>query len=206
MKYTQEEKEQLISRYLKGEPIASIHAETGVARSTLYVWIHGNQELKTTTGKYITIQDYNGLAQHVKKLESMIEILQSVPCSTTAPLKERLSIIEQLSSRHSVHVLCTALKVPRGTYYNHVFRNLRDNSTYAENRKNLREAIQKIYEENRQIFGANKISALLQERGYITSPKMIAELMRELGISSVSPAAKREYAKWKKGKNRNVVQ
>ena len=37
--YTQEEKQTIIDRYMSGEPSASILADTGIPKSTLYGWL-----------------------------------------------------------------------------------------------------------------------------------------------------------------------
>ena len=205
MRHTDAEKDSLITRYLSGESVINISIDSGIARSTLYSWIKLSEDIALDTNKRITIQSYNALLQHTRKLEQMLSVLQTAPCAATAPLKEKLAAIEEMDDCFSVHVRCEALKVSRGTYYNHIFRNKRSNSIYSENRKTLRAAIQEIFEENRQIFGAGKINAILHERGYKTSSKTVAELMRELGIASVSPTAKKAYQKWKKGESKNIV-
>lgn len=57
----------------------------------------------------------------MKKLEEMIEVLKMVNCTVSAPLKEKLSALEPLYGQYSVYVLCEALEVARGTFYNHIF-------------------------------------------------------------------------------------
>lgn len=42
-----------------------------------------------------------------------------------------------------------------------------------------------MFKESRQRFGANKIAAVLSERGIKTTPKYVAELMREMGIEGI---------------------
>lgn len=46
----------------------------------------------------------------------MIEILKTVECNVHSPLQEKLCEIEKLHGKYSVHVLCDALNVPRGTF------------------------------------------------------------------------------------------
>lgn len=45
---------------------------------------------------------------------------------------------------------------------------MRDNTWYAERQEELRVVIQKVYDENNQIFGAGKITAILKEK--VTPP------------------------------------
>ena len=66
--------------------------------------------------------------------------------------------------------------------------------------------IQSIYDNSGQIYGAGKITSIVQNQGVKTSKKYVSQLMKELGISSVSTTAKNEYKKWEKGQNRNFLQ
>lgn len=47
-------------------------------------------------------------------------------------------------------------------------------------------------------MGAGKITAILQNQGVKTSKKYVSQLMKELGISSVSTTARKEYKNWEK--------
>ena len=70
----------------------------------------------------------------------------------------------------------------------------------------MKTRIQSIYDDSGQIYGAGKITAILQNQGVKTSKKYVSQLMKELGISSVSTSAKKEYKKWEKGQSRNFLQ
>ncbi|HBR03188.1 MAG TPA: hypothetical protein DD738_11295 [Ruminiclostridium sp.] len=52
-----------------------------------------------------------------------------------------------------------------------------------------------MFNESRQRYGANKIAAVLSARGVKTSPKYVAELMREVGIESIVINSKKGYKK-----------
>ena len=59
----------------------------------------------------------------------------------------------------------------------------------------MKEHIQAAFDESQQRFGANKIAAVLADCGVRTSPKYVAELMREMGLQSVSIHSERDYQK-----------
>lgn len=195
MKYNNLYKQELVKRYNEGDSVALLCNETGVSRSTLYSWITTLKLIDSTCDESITMREYKKLTQRVQKLESIIRILKIVKCTVSSPLREKLSAMESLHAEFSRYILCEALEVPRGTFYNHIYRNKRDKSTYAENRKVLCDAIKEVYEDSGQVFGSGKINAVLHERGYKTSEKMVTALMREMNICSISPASKREYLK-----------
>lgn len=104
-------------------------------------------------------------------------------CCVGSTLKDKLNELEKLYGQYSVHVLCDALDVPRGTFYNYIKRNKRDDTYYAKHREELRLKIQEIFDESRQIYGSDKILAVLQREGYHTSKKMVLELMRDIGLN-----------------------
>ena len=114
-------------------------------------------------------------------------------CSANAPTQERLLEAEALSKQYSVHVLCDALKLPRGTFYNHILRNKREDTVFAKRRNDLKAKILEIYHDNLQIFGADKIAAVLRSNGIPSSTKTVQKLMNEMGISSIRNGAKRAY-------------
>lgn len=84
-------------------------------------------------------------------------------------------------------------KVTCRTFYNFILRNKRDNTWYLKRQEELRIKIQEIYDENNQIFGAAKITAVLKEQGYQTSEKIVRKLMRDMGLISIRQDAKSIY-------------
>lgn len=109
------------------------------------------------------------LKRKVEKLQIMLAIIHELGISVNAPLKEKLTAMAPLYGKYNVRWLCEAMQVDRGTFYNHIFHSKKDNTWYAKRREILREAILKIYEENRQIFGTGKITVILKQKGYRTS-------------------------------------
>ena len=133
------------------------------------------------------------LENKVACLESIVEILKSAPCTPKAPLRQRLYAAEQLYGKYNVHVICDAFDIPRGTFYNHVLRNKKDNTWYAKRREELRLRIQEIYDESNQIFGAAKIAAVMKSEGFKVSNEMVRTLMRDMGLVSIRQSAKKLY-------------
>ena len=163
MKYTYEQKQDVIERYANGESVANIIVDSQIPRSTIYSWIKENQNNNSSKKKEVTLRNFRALEKKVTRLEGIIEILQSINCTANSPLDIKLAALEELYGQYSVHMICDALKVPRGTFYNHIFRNKRDNTWYYKRREEFRIRIQQIYDDNNQIFGAAKITAIMKE-------------------------------------------
>ena len=190
-----ETKTNIINRYNNGESVVELTEATGIARSTIYGWLKADRE---SAKKPVTKKTVNDLNRAIIRLSTQIEILQKVFDVENIPTRIRMGELERLYGEYNIHNLCDALMVPRGTFYNHLKRNKRDNSWYAQRREVLREQIQEIYDDNRQVFGSPKITAVLKSRGVRVSEGMVRQLMQDMGLISIRESAKEYYDKEKR--------
>ena len=197
-----ETKESIINRYFNGESVAELTEATGVARSTIYGWLKASQS--ESENKPVNKKTVNDLERKIIRLSTIIEIMQKVFDVENIPTQVRLEELERLYGEYNVHNLCDALMVPRGTFYNHIKRNKRDNAWYAKRRESLREEIQKIYYDKHQIYGSPKIAATLRSRGIKITEGMVRQLMQDMGLISIREGAKDYYDK-EKSKNKNYL-
>ena len=194
-KFTNEEKQAILKRYIsKSESPTSIIKSVGISKSTFYKWLsdYRNDQAEVKR-KEINLRNFNLLEAKVKRLEGIIEIIKKTNILPNAPLKQKLYAAEKLSGEYSVHMICDALDISRGTYYNHILRNKRDNTWYAKRREALRIQIQEVFDENSQIFGARKIATILRNKGVKVSDEMVRELMKDMGLVSIRQEAKKLY-------------
>lgn len=192
--YTHEEKQAVIDRVISGELSTHILADTGIPKSTFYGWLRAyREEQEADNRRTVSIRNFHLLENKVARLESIVEILKSAPCTPKAPLGQRLYAAEQLYGKYNVHVICDAFDIPRGTFYNHVLRNKKDNTWYAKRREELRLRIQEIFDESNQVFGAAKIAAVMKNEGFKISNEMVRTLMRDMGLVSIRQSAKKLY-------------
>lgn len=206
MRLSTEEKQSLVARYHDGESVMEICADAGVARSTFYTWIKPYTMTTTDSGHGVSQQEFIKMKQRIQKLEQKVEILQKAGCTASAPLQEKLQELTKLYGQYSVHALCEALCVSRGTFYNHIFRR-KEVTAYNKRRAEMKEHIKVAFDESNQRFGANKIAAVLSAQGISTSPKYVRELMQEMGLQSITQYSKRDYLKEKRlAKKQNVLQ
>ena len=192
-KYTEEQKQAVINQFTDGMSVVAIVSNTGIPRSTVYAWIKIYQTKQNK--KEVSLKIFRVLETKVKRLEGIIEILQNVGCRVDDPLDIKLYALEQLYGQYSVHMLCDALKVSRGTFYNRVLRNKKDNTWYAKRREEYRLKIQQIYDDSNQIFGAAKIATVMKDNGYRISVEMVRKLMRDMGLISIRQDPKDLYDK-----------
>lgn len=193
-KYTDSDKQLVVNHYRNRLPITDIVSETKIPRSTVYAWIRKAAEQDGKMQK-VSLKSYRFLENQVVRLKGTIEILKKVGCTATDPLAVKLPALEELQGQYSVHMLCEALVVSRGIYYNYIFRNKRTSTWYAKRREELRVEIQRIYDDSNQIFGAKKICAVMKENGIRISNEMVFELMQDMGLISIWLDAKDLYGK-----------
>lgn len=204
MNYSVDQKHQVLDDHQKGIPVAVLSENYGISRCTIYRWIR-EKEASTFPGNY-TLREINYMKHRIEKLEKMVSILRTEGCSPHAPLKEKLLIIEQLQSDYDVQTLCETLLVAKGTFYNHIKRNKREDAWYIKRRKEYTILVRDTFYEFNQIFGADKLCAILRERGYHTTPAYISSIMRQEGLASVSTTSKMIYKNKEDSKRKNILQ
>lgn len=189
--YTPEQVRRCCIAYANGQSVSKLAEILSIPRSTIYTWIKREQQQQEEQREKLPLKSYRLLEQKVKRLEGIIEILKSVQNTSALPIEEKVELIERLQKKYSLRMICEALDFNRGTYY---YRVVRDNQTLYEKRKEeLKILIQQIYDDNHQIFGAEKITAILKEQGEPVTTPTVRELMKELGLLSVRLTAKTLY-------------
>lgn len=191
--YPAEFKTKIIKRYQKGESIQSLSQELHIAQSTLYDWRREYCSIKTANRTY-TPKEFDTLSRRLEKLEHELEIIRLTGYISNVPLQKKLVFLESLYQKsdnpYSVHELCEALDVARGTFYNHLFRRA-DRSKRDQEQARLMRLVQQVFDDSAQRFGAEKIRIALTESGIRVSTKRIAAIMQELDLHSIRPDAKK---------------
>ncbi len=205
MAHTAEAKATVLRQLANGTPVKELCRTYDIPRSTLYRWSR-DLESSNMTSEVPSPKNYEALQQQVKKLENIISVLKSAKCTVHAPLKEKLLELELLYGQYDVRTLCEAMEVSRGTFYNHILRNKRGNTWFEKRREEYRVLIRDVFDEYRQVLGAEKIRTVLVQRGHQVSTEYVARLMKEMGLSSVRTTAKQDYLNLREsGKKRNVL-
>lgn len=189
-KISPSQREILISRYKSGESASSLYKEAGISRTTFYSYIKAYNESISENSNATNLHLSN---IHISKLMQILEVKDKVNCTVSAPTRDKLLELEKLHGQYSVYILCEALKVNRGTYYNHINRNKRHDAWFNQHRERITQLVLDVYDEFGQIFGATKITHVLKSRGIATSPEYVRSIMKELGLKSISVNAKQDY-------------
>lgn len=125
----------------------------------------------------------------------MVAVLQTVECTVHALLKERLGELELLYGQYDIYTLCEAMNVSRETFYNHILRNKQSNAWFEKRKEEYCGLIREVFNEYRQVLGAEKIRTILVQRGHQISTEYVARLMKEMGLASIRTTTKQDYMK-----------
>ena len=85
------------------------------------------------------------IQQTLDKEKAMREILQCINPKAFTDRKMLLAEAKRLHGKYSVHAICDALRIPRGTFYNHILRSKGDNNYFTNRDKFLKEEIERIF-------------------------------------------------------------
>lgn len=205
--YSTELKVKTIRRYEKGESIKALSQELHISQSTLYQWRKEYCSIKTPNHTY-TPAEFDAISRRLQKLEHHMEIIRQTEYLSNIPLQKKLATLEKLYHRpgnpFSVHELCDALDVARGTFYNHIFRKA-DRSQYQEEQTQLMLKVKQVFDDSEQRFGAEKIRIVLAESGIRVGKKRISAIMQELGLCSVRTDAKKQFKRKQQYAKQNLL-
>ena len=132
-------KKEVIRRYEQGVSLNALSQEFHVALSTLYHWRKEYCSIQTVSHTY-TPKEFDMLIRRLQKAEHELAIIRQTGYLSRMPLQEKLAALERLYNQpensFSVHELCEALDVARGTFYNHIFRRA-DRTKYEREQEDL---------------------------------------------------------------------
>ena len=137
-----------------------------------------------------------------------MEIIRKSGYLSSVPLQKKLATLEHLYNQpdnpYSVHELCDALDVARGTFYNHIFRRV-DRSKYEDEQAQLMLKVKQVFDDSGQRFGAEKIRVFLASGGIHVSTRRIAAIMQELGLHSIRLDAKKQFKRKQQYAKKNLL-
>lgn len=201
-KLPRKKKLEIVEKYLCGNSVINLSNEYDLARSTIYSFIKRHHE--EICNHPVNLRDFTMLQKMKERKDLIVHILQTAPCTANAPLREKLQAIKDLSGKYNVNTLCEAFEVSKGTYYNHVLRSKGENSETQRRRAMLKPIIEEIFMKSNCTFGAGKVTAVLKDRGYVVSERIVAEIMHSNEWFSVKSNAKTLY-EYSNRKKENIL-
>ena len=202
-RYPEEFKKQVTAICISGAPLATISKKYNISLNTLYRWRKEYQQAADQTAT----KDYPTLYRQCERQDHILQIIRLSNIIDDVPRRKRLEILARLHKQfeqYSVHELCEALNISRGTFYNHIFRRA-DRTEYLQKQQELMIQVQQIFDDSQQRFGAEKIRVVLAENGICVGKKRIRQIMQELGLTSIRENAKSNYRRRQEYLKRDLV-
>lgn len=186
---------EVVKYYKQGHTTAETLQRYCIAESTLFKW-KGEYESRNflRVNKQSDVAVRSHLKTHLKKLEQVAEVLEKCPCGVTATVDEKMKAIKELEGQYSIRVLCQALRLPRGTYYNRKKRE-GEQTQYEKSDNEFRPLIKKIFYESGERFGNKPVRQKLLEMGYHIQESRVSRLMKEMGLQVKAPIYMKEHLK-----------
>lgn len=192
--YSEDQKYEVLQKYLCGYTPPKIADEVGVHRSTVYRWIADwKDDLKRYTLADLPIQDMGAVLTHIADLEKqldeqkrMIAVIHESHIMQSIPLKRRLDMAVQHLNTYSLKQLCRVFEVRPSSLYYHIAATQKE-TKYQQKGKLLRSEITRAFEDSGRRLGAEQIRLQLQNHGIRTSKKRIIRLMKQMGLYNESP-------------------
>ena len=186
-KYSLEFKIMVVKYYLNHHTVRETLNEFGIAESVLFEWRKQyllnrfrNEPKNSNLGTH-------HLQRKISKIEKILEVqklLESVPKTTNT---EKVKAVDSLLGKYSIKVLCEAVKLPTGTYYNRKRREGKP-TQYERNDEKLKPLIKEIFEKSEYRLGKKPIKYMLKEMGIEAGEKRIARLMKEMSLVVQKPS------------------
>ena len=118
-KYTTEFKDTVVEFYERGHSVSETLTEYRISESSLFDW-KKDYDIRNPDyiGDVLKRRDGYKRADHERKLEEIIAVMNITRCKSSTSISEKMAMINALEDQYSIHVLCDAVHLPRGTYYN----------------------------------------------------------------------------------------
>ncbi|WP_349343457.1 IS3 family transposase [Marinobacter sp. MMG032] len=187
--FTPEFKQEAASLVLdQGYTIAQASMSLGVVESALRRWVQqltDEREGVTPKGKALTPEQrrIQELEARCKRLEQEKDIPKKGYRSLDVGRHESYALIDQLSERMPVEMVCNALDISRSSYYEY---RQRRNHVDVE-RLALKAQVNRLFTKSRSSAGSRTIKGLLSEEGVVVGRFKVRRLMAELGLICKQP-------------------
>lgn len=187
-KYTTEFKKQVVEFYLDHHTVKETLQEFHISESTLFTWRHQYQTHMFEKPYSAKLGSIKHMQRRLDRMKAILEAQSILNCSPNASHAEKVKAVDSLKGRYSVRILCDALNLPTGSYYN---RKRRETYTtcYERNDEMVKPLIKEIFESSEYRLGKRPIKRMLEERGYRVAEERIARLMKEMSLSVQAPMA-----------------
>ena len=187
--------------------VAAISKNLKIGESTLRNWFLLYSTPQAIAEEQVA-KEVTRLTTECLHLLNIIEIIRQSGFVNEISLQRRLEFAVNLYNQNAGYTareLYEAMDIAKGTFYYRLNRSS-DISEKERVKYALMLKIHEIFEDSNQVFGAEKVRAMLAREGIRVSNKRVSALMREMGLESVRVDAKKQYRLREKTSRKNQLQ
>ncbi|WP_414033842.1 IS3 family transposase [Escherichia coli] len=175
--------------------ICSIAPKTGCTPETLRVWVRqherdtGGGDGGLTTAERQRLKELERENRELRRSNDILRQASAYFCEggVRPPLEKVMALLDKLREQYGVRPVCSELHIAPSTYYHcQQQRHHPDKrSAHAQRDDWLKREIQRVYDENHQVYGVRKVWRQLLREGIRVARCTVARLMAVMGLAGV---------------------
>ncbi|WP_432704203.1 IS3 family transposase [Escherichia coli] len=175
--------------------ICSIAPKTGCTPETLRVWVRqherdaGSGDGGLTTAERQRLKEPERENRELRRSNDILRQASAYFCEggVRPPLEKMMPLLDKLREQYGVGPVCSELHVAPSTYYHcqQQRHHPEKRSARAQRDDWLKKEIQRVYDENHQVYGVRKVWRQLLREGIRVARCTVARLMAVMGLAGV---------------------
>ncbi|MFX4193099.1 IS3 family transposase [Escherichia coli] len=175
--------------------ICSIAPKTGCTPETLRVWVRqherdtGGGDGGLTTAERQRLKELERENRELRRSNDILRQASAYFCEggVRPPLEKMMPLLDKLREQYGVGPLCSELHIAPSTYYHCQQQRHHPDKRSARAQRDdwLKKEIQRVYDENHQVYGVRKVWRQLLREGIRVARCTVARLMAVMGLAGV---------------------
>ncbi|WP_454079031.1 IS3 family transposase [Escherichia coli] len=175
--------------------ICSIAPKIGCTPETLRVWVRqherdtGGGDGGLTTAERQRLKELERENRELRRSNDILRQASAYFCEggVRPPLEKVMPLLDKLRKQYGVGPLCSELHIAPSTYYHCQQQRHHPDKRSARAQRDdwLKKEIQRVYDENHQVYGVRKVWRQLLREGIRVARCTVARLMAVMGLAGV---------------------
>ncbi|WP_432264324.1 IS3 family transposase [Escherichia coli] len=175
--------------------ICSIAPKIGCTPETLRVWVRqherdtGSGDGGLTTAERQRLKELERENRELRRSNDILRQASAYFCEggVRPPLEKIMPLLDKLREQYGVGPLCSELHIAPSTYYHCQQQRHHPDKRSARAQRDdwLKKEIQRVYDENHQVYGVRKVWRQLLREGIRVARCTVARLMAVMGLAGV---------------------
>ncbi|MGX6164154.1 IS3 family transposase [Escherichia coli] len=175
--------------------ICSIAPKIGCTPETLRVWVRqherdtGSGDGGLTTAERQRLKELERENRELRRSNDILRQASAYFCEggVRPPLEKMMPLLDKLREQYGVGPVCSELHIAPSTYYHCQQQRHHPDKRSARAQRDdwLKKEIQRVYDENHQVYGVRKVWRQLLREGIRVARCTVARLMAVMGLAGV---------------------